>query len=161
MNKTFDPFDELAAMFLTAPADGIAAPPDAKPMHANGSATGRPQAAAVPIELLVAGHLPVRGGLWLTPYADAVAREHGCTALLRLDHDDSSLQVLGPHADQVEQEPDRTLRQAIAQVGGSVDRWIIRAAPGSNPVELLGAGADQLTILSSADEAAIVAAYQL
>ena len=45
-------------------------------------------------ELLLVGNLPVRAGVWLAPYADAVARTSGPTALLRLDDDAPVLQVL-------------------------------------------------------------------
>ncbi len=60
MTRTKDPFDELAAMFLTEADEAEASDPQ------------RDSALAVMIELLVVAHLPVRGGLWLTPYADAV-----------------------------------------------------------------------------------------
>src|SRR5688572_28922600 len=142
MNKTFDPFDELAAMFLTAPAEPSSATEVARP-QCNGNGAGKPRCVA-PVELLVAGHLPVRGGLWLTPYADAVARERGCAALIRLEHEESSLQVLGSKSDQIETGQDLMLRQAVAQVGMLFDHWIIRAAPGSNPIELLSANAEKL-----------------
>ena len=68
MTRTVDPFDELAAMFLTEA--------DEKPAEDTGDSTP----VSVLIELLMVAHLPVRGGLWLTPYADAVARGAGTTA---------------------------------------------------------------------------------
>ena len=55
MTRTQDPFDELAAMFLTGP--------DEKAKTRDGEDTSR----AVMTELLIVAHLPVRGGLWLTP----------------------------------------------------------------------------------------------
>ena len=50
MPRTADPFDELAALFLTDP---------------DRPAGDRAQRATV--ELLIVGHLPVRGSLWLVP----------------------------------------------------------------------------------------------
>jgi hypothetical protein len=80
-----DPFDELASMFLTdIPAESDAAQEDAPPAVDHRAM----------IEIMLVGHLPVRAGLWLTPYADALARKQGPTALIRLDGDEPMIQVL-------------------------------------------------------------------
>src|SRR5687767_1819594 len=108
MPKTTNPFDELAAMFLTgsdgsskplnasagAPANGShhTAVIDTPPNQQNGIATAGQQRAGV--ELLIVGHLPVRGNLWLTPYSDLRSREIGATALVRLDSGEPSIQLL-------------------------------------------------------------------
>lgn len=156
MSRSADPFDELAAMFLTTPAVQTAeAPQSARPQqHLQHQPT---------TEVLLTGNLPVRGGLWLTPYADALARELGATALLRLDGEEPSLQVLRGHLDHsAAAAPSdlESLEQAIASLGPTIDHWIIRPPSGGGPAEAIQAGAQRITLLTSADEAAIVAAYQ-
>lgn len=112
-------------------------------------------------DVLVVGHLPVRSGLWLTPYADAVAREHGCVGLVRLDGGEPSLQVVrGSDGLEATAAPD-TLQQSIAELAGEVNAWIVRPGNADEAVELVAAGSPQVTILTSADEAAVVAAYQV
>lgn len=142
MTRTMDPYDELASMFLTQPDD-------------SGSGGGRPAV----IELLVVGHLPVRAGLWLTPYADAVARQLGPTVLLRLDRDEPILQVLRGEAETAAAPAGRSLRQTIQELAGGASAWIVFCSD-STPTELVSGGPDRVTILSSADDAAVVAAYQ-
>ena len=66
MTDHVDPFDELAALFLTEP--DVVAPGN------EGSTAQR-----TVVELAIVGHLPVRAGVWLTPYADAIACEQGPT----------------------------------------------------------------------------------
>ncbi|MHC5022537.1 MAG: hypothetical protein ACYTGG_01320 [Planctomycetota bacterium] len=146
MSPAIDPFDELAAIFLTDP-DGRPADDD--------------PAATTMIELLVVGHLPVRAGLWLTPCADAVARQAGPSILLRLDAEEATLQLLRGHVDAARALSRATLPRAIEQLAGSAGRWLVRAPVETPPETIVSAGADRITILSSADDAAVVAAYQI
>jgi hypothetical protein len=142
-----DPFDELAALFLS---DQGASP------RANGAS------ARATMELLIVGHLPVRAGVWLAPYADTVARTEGDTALIRLDDSVAHLQLLRASGDEL-QAPDTatTLRSTLASLRSSIDHWIVRPPSDAAAEELVTAGADRITILSGVDEAALVAAYQL
>ena len=148
MTRTVDPFDELAAMFLTEADD--------KPAEDAGDSPP----ASVLIELLMVAHLPVRGGLWLTPYADAVARVSGTTALLRLDGEHPTLQQLRGDDQSAKPRSDLFLREAIADLMPSTPVWVIRPSSKTSPSRLLQGGANRITILTSADEAAVVAAYQ-
>lgn len=134
-----DPINELAALFLTEPDEPLTA-----------------QAPAC--ELVVVGSLPVRASVWLTPYADAVARESGPVALLRLDGEAPTLQLIrgawppgGPWT---------TLSAAIAGLAGHVAAWIVRPPLGASGADLLAVEADRIVILSSVNETAIVRAYQ-
>ena len=120
MTRTIDPFDELASMFLT---------------EAEGPALEEPAAASV--EVLVVGHLPVRAGLWLTPYADAVARELGPVALLRFDGDAPAVHVLRSDDDPLAGEPGLTLRPTIEHLAATVRTWIIRPASDNHAPALL------------------------
>src|SRR5688572_1603438 len=104
MNNPIDPFDELAAMFLTArqpqppgAARMTPAPTPAWSAPAMSSPRSGAQSCARPIamtELLIVGHLPVRASLWLVPYADMLAREVGTVGLVRLDGQEPTLQLL-------------------------------------------------------------------
>ena len=143
MPRTADPFDELAALFLTDPDR-----PDGD----------RAQRATV--ELLIVGHLPVRGSLWLVPYADAVAREAGPTALIRLDDEQPSLEILRGPPGAPPPSAAGTLREAIAEVAAVPASWMVRPAGGTTSGEIVAAGAERITILTSADQAAVVRAYE-
>jgi hypothetical protein len=122
--------------------------------------------------LLLVGHLPVRGNLWLAPYADAVAISDGPTALLRLDGPGPTLQLLraatpahsSPPAVPAPSTGDTdSLPDALNFYSSAIDVWIVRAPSGVDANALRGAvyEADRITILTSGDEAAIVAAYQI
>jgi len=148
MTRTRDPFDELAAMFLTERDEPAS----------QGSSAGPAKSAS--IELLIVAHLPVRGGLWLTPYADAVARTGGPVALVRLDGEHPTLQQLRGAEPTGAPPTDLTLREAIGELMPSTPAWIVRAPAKTSATKMLQAGADRITILTSADDAAVVAAYQ-
>ena len=146
MTQPSDPFDELAAMFLTeADADD----------EVRGG-----ERQAVMVELLAVGHLPVRGGLGLTPYADAVAREAGPTVLLRLDGEETSLQLLRGESDVlsplVKKQPQPTLPETVHNLGPAVSTWVVRPPAACGPEDMVRAAPDRITLLSSADEAAVV-----
>ncbi|MCH8823427.1 MAG: hypothetical protein IH984_07950, partial [Planctomycetes bacterium] len=149
MTQPMDPFDELAELFLTEPEQFPQYPPNLNDEK-------------IIIELAIIGHLPVRAGVWLTPYADAIAREEGPTALLRMETDSATLQLIRAQKP-IPSPPESksTLDDAIALVASAADTWIVRPPPNTPMAQLVLAGADRLTILSSADEAAVVAAYQI
>lgn len=149
MTRTIDPYDELAAMFLTRPDT-----------PGEGGVATAPTTTTTFIELVVAGHLPVRAGLWLTPYADAVARQLGTTALVRLDRDEPVLQVLRGNEDGYVLPAGGSLRDTINDLVHSATTWVIYGGAASETAELLKRTPDRITILSSADDAAVVAAYQ-
>ena len=159
MNSPMDPFQELADLFLT---DSDGPPPSDKDGHGDGGASGGPGDTVVrtaEVELIVVGSLPVRATLWLVPYADAVGRDVGPTALIRLDDEAATLQVLQAGHDLAEHRWP-TLGEAIAGLAGHVARWVIRPALDVTPGDLAAAGCRRVTILSSANEGAIVDAYQ-
>ena len=138
-----DPFEELAALFLTEP-----------------DAAAQSSAALVPhIELIVVGSLSVRGSLWLVPYANTVARELGPTALVRLDEQQPTIQLLrAPPEIASRQWP--TLEGAIADLGRSIGTWIVRPAYDVTPDQMVEMRIDRVTILTSVNDSAIVKAYQ-
>lgn len=170
MSRAIDPFDELAAMFLTAPQAKAptavvngGAPSKAVPGRGLGAerSSSRHASHEPEIELLIVGHLPVRAGLWLTPYADAVGRHRGATALLRLDSDEPTLHLLRA-AGKAEAGTTRPmLKPTLLDLASVVDCWIVRAPAGTGMEQCAALPVDRITILTSGDEAAIFAAYQI
>lgn len=154
-----DAIDELAAIFMT-PADAAGGTNGRSLDAAGESAT----ATDTFIELLLVGHLPVRGNLWLTPYADALAREIGPVALIRLDGEQPTLEVMRGRDEWRAQIAGRPMREALTCIAGEIRGWVIRPRAGTTGAlprpETIGA-ADRLMLLSGADQAAAVAAYQL
>ena len=140
--------DELTALFLSP----------ASPPREN-AAPARTQPAIT--ELLLPGHLPVRGNLWLTPYADAVAQREGCCTLLRMDDaDEFSLQVLRG-SDPRAAASRGAVREVIESFIQQTQVWMIRPVSPLNHRELVQCGADRITILTGTDGISVVAAYQL
>ncbi len=143
MTDRTDPFEELAALFLTEP-----------------DAAEQSQAAADPaIELIVVGSLSVRGSLWLVPYANTVARRFGPTALVRLDEQQPSIQLLRAPPE-VASHTWPTLAGAIADLGRSIGTWVVRPAYDVTPDQMVEMQTDRVTILTSVNDSAIVKAYQ-
>jgi hypothetical protein len=154
MTETTDHIRRLAELYLTAPdAQESAVHPHPRPFVPS-------VASPAIVELVVVGHLPVRAGLWLTQYADDVAREEGPTGLIRLDADQMILEVLRGDESAAKASAAATLREAVEMAAPGVRRWIIRAAPAADPASLLEATSDVITILSGADEIAVVGAYR-
>ncbi len=142
MTDHVDPFEELAALFLT----------ESEPVALRGPVS-------CTVELIVVGSLPVRAALWLVPYADAIAREAGPTALVRLDQEQPTIQLLrAPPEVAARRWP--TLASAIADLGRHVGTWLIRPAYGVTQRDMVDASTDRITVLSSVNDTAIVKAYQ-
>ncbi len=165
MPNAANPFDELAAMFLTGGDGAVATIPPRSPAAASSQNAGPSQSKTKQpiIELLITGNLPVRGNLWLTPYADKISRQSGTTAMVRLDGPDPGLQLLNASAEITAKSLDAAPFRLFSSLGSDVDAWIVRAPSGLDVSELVAATTgriDRLTILTSADEAALVAAYQ-
>jgi hypothetical protein len=155
MNPHVDPFQELAALFLTD-SDGPV-PPDRD--GRGGGGDGDTVTRTAEIELVVVGSLPVRATLWLAPYADALARKAGPTGLIRLDDEAATLQVLQAGRD-LPMQRWSSLGEAIAALAGRIARWVIRPALDITPGDLAAGGSPRITILLSANEGAIVDAYR-
>lgn len=144
MTTTKDPYDELAAMYLTEE-------PTAE----------EPPRQAPAAEFLIVGHLPVRASLWLGPYMDAVAREHGPAALIRLDGEEPALHLVADDEHNATFAKARSLRELVLDLRHVVRRWVVRPPIGATPETLLQAGPDRLTLLTSVDQAALVHGYRV
>lgn len=154
-----DPYEELAALFLT-PADHDA-PASGTPARSSSSVVGRPRRAQPTLELVLVGHLPVRAALWLAPFAGAVSRERGLTALVRLDSEEPLVQVFGGAGDPMRSGSCRNLRETILFLGRTVRTWLLRPSARHDAAAMLALRPSRITVLSGTDEAALVHAYRL
>lgn len=152
-------YDALADLFL---GDSELAPPSSEPQEAAPIAEARVRAAVAPrasLELVLLGHLPVRAGLWLKQYAALVSEQlDGPVALLRLSPDIASVDIVGQHADGT-QAP--TLQDAVRRARLDASRFILRVNETAEPALAEDSTVDRVTILTGADEAALVASYRL
>lgn len=132
-----------------------------------------PEAAASPlmVEGLILGHLPVLGAAWVGQYAKHVAAStHEPVALLRMQEGQVSLDLVSPvgtaarahsRVGAASMDPGTiTLEAAIAQARREASRWLIRVDE-VHETELLGlADVAQVTLLTGADDAAVVSSYR-
>ncbi len=111
------------------------------------------------IELLLPAHLPVQGGLWLVPYAGREA-QGGTSVLVRMHEDSIDVAIIGK-----ERNCDITtctsIEEVIEHLDGHITNWIIQPPSDADPTSLLHCDADYVTLLSGADQAAVVGAYRL
>jgi hypothetical protein len=129
-------YAELAALFTTVPEEST------KPS----------------IELLLPAHLPVQGGLWLVPYAGREAA--GGTAILVRMHEDT-VDVAAIGTGNVEFNGCTSMEDVLNRISGSAVHWIIQPPADADPTSLLHCDADSVTLLSGADQAAVVGAYRV
>ncbi len=112
--------------------------------------------------LLLVGHLPVMGGLWLTQFADRDARGVGATALVRVLHGEVEIEVLRAGGRKIEVAEGESFEQVINTLSRTVGRWIFCVfgeAESQIPAAL--DGIDRVILLTGADDAATVGAYKL
>lgn len=129
-------YAELAALFTTAPDGPI------KPS----------------LELLLPAHLPVQGGLWLVPYAGREAAG-GTVMLVRMHEDTVDVAAIG--MGDFELQGCSSMEDVLSRVSGQGVHWIVQPPADADPTSLLHCDADQVTLLSGADQAAVVGAYRL
>lgn len=168
MTRISDPYEELASLFLTEADDGAPAESlgdgDA-PIASEGrspslaAAESMPTTLRGPLEIAIVGHLPVMGGLWLTQYADQVARLEGPTALVRLERGQATVELLRAPGPRSGLEGVETLQEAIHVLGTRARHWIV-CPTGESAIDGPLAG-DALTLLTGSDDAAIVGAYRI
>ncbi|QYK49729.1 MAG: hypothetical protein KF838_07695 [Phycisphaeraceae bacterium] len=179
-----DPFDTLAELFLGPPARSEATSPAPLRLvckddtqRETPSPTSLPHSASpasnpldrpvhlaadrMPIEGIILGHLPVFASAWASQYAKHVAQtQEETVAFLRFTGDRASLDVHHA-ARRSESNGTRsdTLSDAIRAAVALNPRWIVRLPDACEP-ELADGCVDTLTLLTGADEAAIVACYR-
>jgi hypothetical protein len=119
------------------------------------------------IEGLILGHLPVLGAAWVTQYAKAVAEAKGHNiALLRCHEGQAWLDIVQPkHAQPIHttdpddaSEPD--LLACIRRAAREAPSWMLRVDEAYEPDLLSIASVNTVTLLTGADDPAILASYR-
>jgi hypothetical protein len=145
--------------------------------HALDGLAGTRRPAATPIvedgvrcELVVLGHLPGLASAWIVQYARHVADSRSCTVgLLRLQGDQTWIDLVPPAGKTIAQPTNGAIfdasgsgaQAALGAAKREAGRWIVRAEE-QNAVDLSTLTNDVcVTVLSGADEAAIVSSYKL
>lgn len=110
------------------------------------------------IELLLPAHLPVQGGLWLVPYAGREA-EQGISMLVRMHEETIDVAAIGNG--NFDFTSCNSIEEVIEQIDTPISNWIVQPPSNADPTSLLHCDADRVTLLSGADQAAVVGAYRL
>jgi len=113
------------------------------------------------VEMVVLGHLPVRASLWVRQYACQSARKRSETvALLRTAGDSVAIDVI-TGGERAEIEPVEDIDDAMTIAKAAANRVVVRVDETAEPELLEREGVHEVTILTGADEAAVVASYRL
>jgi hypothetical protein len=98
---------------------------------------------------------------WATQHARAVAKElKGPVAVVRLTDEAVVVEVVGEASPELARPAGGTLPDAIATLAASVVRWMVRVPETMEPEVSAAAGLDRVTLLTGADEAAVVGLYR-
>lgn len=113
------------------------------------------------VELVVLGHLPVRATLWARQYACSSAKERGeVVALVRAASGSTAVDLItGREPEAVEGSSE--LDGAIETMHERADRVMLRVDERHEPELLERPEVETITVLTGADEAAVVASYRL
>ena len=117
-----------------------------------------PSTAPASVDLLLLGHLPVQGGLWLIPYAGRESHG-GMGALIRMHEDTVDLAIVGESTFDISQC--ESLDEAFDLIASAITCWMVQPPSDVDSTSLLHCDADRITLLSGADQAAVVGAYRL
>ncbi len=123
-----------------------AQPPEVEPAHQR-----------TQIELVIVGHLPVLASAWVLQYAARRAETLAMpVALLRVQQGLAQLDLVGPGAEKFIQPEALGLDSAMQAARQLTPHWLIRdEQPDDYASEFTG-----LTVLTSADDSAVVACYR-
>ncbi|MFZ4573399.1 MAG: hypothetical protein ACOYN0_03310 [Phycisphaerales bacterium] len=162
-SKTED-YDALADLFLDGASFSPATPRLASRLVDEGDATVEPPLSAKRelIEAVIVGHLPVLGAAWITQFARHRAIESGGpVALVRLSEGTVSVDLVAESAPLLEGASEASdLSAALKVAGGIARRWIVRVEELLEQSLAVDPRPGSLTLLTGADEAAMVASYR-
>ncbi len=114
--------------------------------------------AAHTVEALVLGHLPILAGAWAAQHARCLAEESDhAVALARYAADTATIQLIAPRDELTEAD---SLEDAVTAAATRNPDWSIRVEAPSELDLAAASSITRITLLSGADEAAIVAAYR-
>lgn len=155
-------FDALADLFLDGPAPTTLRFAPAADERNVPETPPRGIGPGAEIEGLILGHLPTYAGAWITQYAKSVAEEESRpVALLRLRGGEAVLDLVMPAG---EPKPRlgavASLEAGVAAAAALTDRWMLHT-DGTAEADLASTPSlHRLTLLTGADETALVASYQ-
>jgi hypothetical protein len=154
-----DAMDALVELFIGEQAGESDGDPGSIDEDGFGGEIGETASGAPALEALITGHLPVRGAVWVRAYAARVASTTGSpVALVRVTPERTSVELVGSSA---EADPVPEIGTAIRAAACAADRFLLHFDE-LDQAGMIHAGAlDTVTILSGADEPAIVSAYRL
>ncbi|HLP83114.1 MAG TPA: hypothetical protein VK157_02090 [Phycisphaerales bacterium] len=125
--------------------------------------------AAPSVEALVLGHLPVLGSAWVTQYAKHVAEERRTSvALLRVHEGQAWVDIVTPRTaparthsrvGEASAEP-QSLDAALARAARECSHWLVRVDEIAEPQLVTLPHLARVTLLTGADDAAVVASYR-
>ncbi len=117
------------------------------------------------VELLVVGHLPVLASAWIMPYVRSVAGEASAVTLVRAQRGQVSVELVGEVPQAVREiagvsDGSLSLAHAMAIAARVTNRVVVRVDTTSEAEALHHSRITDVTLLSGADDAAIVASYR-
>jgi hypothetical protein len=140
------------------------------PVHASpASSTPAAYEGRALVECVVLGHLPVMAAAWVGQYARHRSIElDGTVGLVRVWRDDGDSTMVSidlvdetrDHAERGDLEDSRDVLGAIRRLSPEVRLWIVRAGELDEPTLAGRRDVDRVTLLTGADEAAMVASYR-
>ncbi|MBI1191095.1 MAG: hypothetical protein GC200_10500 [Tepidisphaera sp.] len=175
-------YDALADLFLAEPAADAGpslrlTPSITQEAIGDSAAVASKASAAKPaarparpvhIEGLLMGHLPVLGGAWVTQYAKHVAdQSHQPVAVVRAQAGTLSVDLVLPRGASAKvnsrigagvQGDD--LSRALMHAGQEASHWLVRVDEIDEPELLAQPRVQSVTLLTGADDAAVVASYR-
>jgi hypothetical protein len=160
-----DEFDALADLFLGDEPLGPRGVPEPRSTGTDPAPVRTPRvrtetAVRPRIEAIVLGHLPVRASIWVRQYAGSVADAvQAPVALLRVSPEMTSLEIVGAGTHRVTEHD--AIEEAIRDARSRCAHWVVRVDETEEPTLIARDDIAEITVLTGADEAAIVASYRL
>lgn len=165
-------YDAIADLFLAEPA-GLEVGPRLRlagesPAETAPAAPAVREAVPIRVEGLLMGHLPVLGGAWVTQYAKHVADQaHQPVALVRVQAGTLSVDLVLPRGSSGKVNSrigagaqGEDLSHALASAASEASLWLVRVDEIHEPELLAMAHLHRVTLLTGADDAAVVASYR-
>lgn len=111
------------------------------------------------IEAVIVGHLPVLASAWVQQYArHRSIEQQSPIAMIRLRAGEASVELIGAKPDSL--SPAASLNDALSIAAAHASVWLVRVDEPDEPALPETPGVGTLTVLTGADEAAVVSAYR-
>lgn len=148
--------DELADIYLTGPAEPVRVQTAAPSLRLSGEATAETRTPM--IEAVLLGHLPGYASPWLSQYAHHAGATHGGAVLVRV-HQQVELELF---SESTEAPQAGELTQTMETLTAHAGAWLVLIDnPSATEAPRRLAELPRWTLLSGADDAAIVAGYRM